>query len=181
MIGPYGYGSEDYVPVGQPLPYTVEFTNPSTTSTVGQIRIVSQLDPNLDPRSFRLGDLQIGDLHVHIPDTVGSFQGDFDFTQTKGFILRVSAGIDIQSGTITWLLQAIDPTTGEVEQDPTRGLLAPAAALSGFVTYTAEPLAGLATGTHDQRPGADPVRHRRPRRTPTRSPTRSTRWLPPRR
>ena len=116
-------------------------------STVGQVRIVSQLDPNLDPRSFRLGDLQIGDLQVHIPNTVGSFQGDFDFTQTKGFILRVSAGIDLQSDTITWLLQAIDPATGEVVQDPTQGCCRPAAAPAGFVTYTVEPLAGLATGT----------------------------------
>ena len=147
LIGPFGYGSQNFVPTGQPLPYTVEFTNPSTTATVGQIRIVSQLDPNLDPRSFRLGDLQIGDLQVHIPDTVGSFQGDFDFTQTKGFILRVSAGIDIQSGTITWLLQAIDPTTGEVEQDPTRGLLAPGGSTQGFVSFTVQPMAGLATGT----------------------------------
>jgi YD repeat-containing protein len=147
MVGPYGYGSEDYVPVDQPLPYTILFTNPSSTSTVGQIRIVSQLDPNVDPRSFRLGDLQIGDLQVHIPNTVGSFQGDFDFTRSKGFILRVSAGIDIHSGTITWLLQAIDPTTGEVEQGPTRGLLAPGSTASGFATYTVQPLSGLATGT----------------------------------
>ena len=117
------------------------------TSTVGQIRIVSQLDPNLDPRSFRLGDLQIGDLQVHIPNTVGSFQGDFDFTQSKGFILRVSAGIDVQSDTVTWLLQAIDPATGEVITDPTAGLLPPGSNASGFVTYTVEPLAGLATGT----------------------------------
>src|SRR5262249_47190530 len=71
-------------------------------------------------------------------------QGDFDFTQSKGFIFRVNAGIDINSGTITWLLQAIDPTTGEVEQDPTRGLLAPGGTASGFATYTAEPLSGLA-------------------------------------
>jgi len=147
LVGPYGSGSQDFVPTGQPLPYTVQFSNPSSTSTVGQIRIVSQLDPSLDPRSFRLGDLQIGDLEVHIPNTVGSFQGDFDFTQSKGFILRVSAGIDVHSGTITWLLQAIDPTTGEVEQDPTRGLLPPGSNASGFVTYTALPKAGLATGT----------------------------------
>src|SRR4029077_19817771 len=121
----YGAGSQDYVPVGQPLPYTIQFSNPSSTTTVGQVRIVSQLDPNLDSRSFRLGDLQLGNIQVHIPNTVGSFQGDFDFTRSKGFILRVSAGIDINSDTVTWLLQAIDPDTGEVIQDPTKGLLAP--------------------------------------------------------
>src|SRR4029077_16133594 len=145
----YGAGSQDYVPVGQPLPYTIQFSNPSSTTTVGQVRIVSQLDPNLDERSFRLGDLQIGDLQVHIPNTVGSFQGDFDFTKSKGFILRVSAGIDINSNTITWLCQAIDPLTGAVVTDPAKGLLPPDNAQGagrGFVTYTVTPKDGLATG-----------------------------------
>ncbi|MGA2035933.1 MAG: putative Ig domain-containing protein, partial [Thermoguttaceae bacterium] len=80
----------------------------------------------------------------------GSFQGDFDFTQTKGFILRVSAGIDLNSNTLSYDLQAIDPATGEVIQDPTKGLLLPddaSGAGEGFVTYTIQPKAGLATGT----------------------------------
>ena len=85
--------------------------------------IVEQLDPNFDPRSFRLGDLQLGDLQVHVPSGVGSFQGDFDFTKSKGFILRVSAGIDITSNVITWLLQAIDPLTGEPDIDILRELV----------------------------------------------------------
>jgi hypothetical protein len=54
------------------------------------------------------------------------------------------------SHTATWLLQAIDPNTGEVLDDATRGLLPPNKAQgagSGFVTYTVEPNAGLPTGT----------------------------------
>src|SRR5205823_1785174 len=143
LVGPYGTGSEDFVPNGQPLPYTIQFSNPSTTSTVGQVVIVSQLDPNLDERTFRLGDLQLGDLQVHIPNTVGSFQQDFDLIKSKGFILRVNAGIDLQSRTITWRLQSIDPATGLVVQDPSRGLLAPGSTASGFVTYTIQPKPGL--------------------------------------
>src|SRR5206468_3581867 len=119
-------------------------------STVGEIRIVTQLDSDYEPRSFRLGDLQIGNIKVHVPGEVGSFQNDFDFTQSKGFILRVSAGIDLSSNTLNWLLQAIDPLTGEVIQDPSKGLLPPDDAQGdgrGFVSYTATPKAGLATGT----------------------------------
>ncbi|MCB1942331.1 MAG: putative Ig domain-containing protein, partial [Candidatus Accumulibacter sp.] len=51
---------------------------------------------------------------------------------------------------MTWLLQAIDPLTGEVVSDPARGLLPPDNAQGagrGFVTYTAVPRDGLATGT----------------------------------
>jgi CARDB/Putative Ig domain len=148
--GPLAYGPQQYVPLGQPLPFTVQFQNGAgASSTVGQVRVVEQLDPNIDPRTFRLGDLQLGNLQVHLPNSVGSFQGDFDFTQSKGFILRVSAGLDTTTDTAAWLLQAIDPLTGEVITDPTRGLLAPdnaAGAGRGFVTYTAQPKAGLSSG-----------------------------------
>jgi len=126
LNGPLAYGADQFVPQGAAEPYTIQFQNaPHASSTVGEIRIVTQLDSDFDPRSFRLGDFQIGDLKVHVPAGVGSFQNDFDFTQSKGFILRVSVGIELSSNTATWLLQAIDPLTGEVIQDPTRGLLPP--------------------------------------------------------
>lgn len=46
-------------------------------------------------------------------------------------MLRVSAGIDVTTRIATWLLQAIDPQTGEVLHDATRGLLARAAGEAG--------------------------------------------------
>ncbi|HWY88731.1 MAG TPA: pre-peptidase C-terminal domain-containing protein, partial [Gemmataceae bacterium] len=149
--GPLGFGAQQFVPLGQPLPYTIQFQNaPAASSTVGQVRIVSRLDPNLDPRTLRLGDIKLGDVTVHVPSGVGSFQEDIDLTSSKGFILRVSGGIDINSDTMTWLLQAIDPLTGEVITDPGKGLLPPdnaSGAGEGFVSYTVKPLAGLTTGT----------------------------------
>ncbi len=151
MTGPFTAEDNGYIPAGQPLLFTVNFQNdPEATTTPGEIRITTQLDPSLDPRTFRLGDIQVGDIDVHIPSNMGLFQGDFDFTQTKGFILRVSAGVDLQTGTATWLLQAIDPTTGLVITDPSKGLLPPnnaEGAGAGFVTYTIEPLENVATGT----------------------------------
>ncbi|MES2942355.1 MAG: hypothetical protein V4772_05745, partial [Pseudomonadota bacterium] len=132
-----------YLPANTPLPYSIGFNN-TTNSAVGQLRIVTELDADLDPRSLRLGDLKLGDINVHIPEDRANFQGDFDFSGSKGFILRVSAGIDAQTSIATWLLQAIDPDTGEVLHDATRGLLAPGAvgvaqdpaAKRGFVSYT---------------------------------------------
>src|SRR5262249_15032773 len=124
--------------------------DPAAGEPVGEVRVVEQLDPNLDPRTFRLGDLRLGDIQVHIPAGRGAFQGDFDFTRSKGFILRVSAGLDLPSNTASWLLQAIDPETGMVLRDGRRGLLSPnnaQGAGSGFVTYTILPKSDLATGT----------------------------------
>src|SRR5262249_22279844 len=103
-----------------------------------------------DPRTFRLGDIKVGDINVHIPADRGLFQGDFDFTQTKGFILRISAGVDLKANQATWLIQAIDPLTGELMNDPTRGLLPPNNAAGdgeGFVSYTILPIGAAATGT----------------------------------
>ncbi|WP_346658742.1 Ig-like domain-containing protein [Bradyrhizobium sp. 143] len=151
ISGPQGYGATNLVPAATDLPYSISFENPSTSSTrPGEIQIVTKLDSDLDPRSFRLGDLTIGDITVHVPSDRAIFQGDFDFTKSKGFILRVSAGVDVSQSQATWLLQAIDPTTGEVIQDPSIGLLAPDNAQGigiGKVGYIIQPKADLPSGT----------------------------------
>ncbi len=151
LVGPFTTETNGFVPANEPLPFTVHFQNDPLASTQpGEIRVVTDLDDDLDPRTFRLGDIRVGDINVHVPQGRGLFQGDFDFTQTKGFILRVSAGIDLVTNQATWLIQAIDPLTGELVQDPANGLLPPNNAAgngAGFVTYTIEPVADLPTGT----------------------------------
>ena len=101
--------------------------------------------------TFRLGDIQIGDIDIQIPSNLSLFQGDFDFTPTKGFILRVSAGVDLQTGIATWLIEAIDPLTGAGDHQPDLGLLPPNNAEgdgAGFVTYTDRALrTDVTTGT----------------------------------
>ncbi|MBO3704008.1 MAG: hypothetical protein J5W83_15990, partial [Candidatus Accumulibacter sp.] len=121
-----GDDGQAWVPAATALPYAVDFRMPGN-APAGQLRLVMALDASLDARSFRLGDLKLGDINVHLPAGRASFQGDFDFSGSKGFVLRVSAGIDVTTRIATWLLQAIDPQTGEVLHDATRGLLARAA------------------------------------------------------
>ena len=92
-----------------------------------------------------------------MPGQRSTFQGDFDLTGTHGFILRVSAGVDLFSNTASWLLQAIDPLTGEVLQDPQRGLLPPNDGLAsgaGFVSYQVATADEIATGTEISAGGA---------------------------
>ncbi|MCA9265514.1 MAG: hypothetical protein KDA60_16755, partial [Planctomycetales bacterium] len=151
IAGPLAQGAEQFVPVGQPLPYAVHFANAFDAEIpVSEVRIVQQLDTQFDARTFRLGDIQIGDIQVHVPEDRGSFQGDFDFRAEKGYILRVSGGLDIESGVATWLLQAIDPFTGQLLDSPDRGLLPANNARgdgAGFVSYAIEPLRTMASGT----------------------------------
>jgi YD repeat-containing protein len=140
ISGPQGYGEQQFLPAGQALPYSIRFENPAdANANPAEIRIVSQLDPSLSARSFRLGSMQLGDITINVPADRSSFQGDFDLRNSRGFILRVSAGIDVATATMTWLLQAIDPTTGELLQTPGIGLLPPNSANNqglGTVSYS---------------------------------------------
>ncbi len=151
MTGPFTVETNGFVPVSQALPFTVNFQNdPSSTSDTHEVRITVPLDSSLDAETFKLGDIKIGKITVHIPAGHSLYQGDFDFTQSSGFILRVSAGVDLLSHAATWLLQAIDPLTGQLEQDPNVGILAPNDSQghgAGYVSYTVQASASAASGT----------------------------------
>ena len=42
IIGPAGYGASGFVPSGQSLPYTIQFTNGSTASAPAQVVTVTE-------------------------------------------------------------------------------------------------------------------------------------------
>jgi len=148
MTGPLGFGSDNFVPVDTPLPYQVRFENDADAGgPVSEIRVLIQLDANLDPLTFRLGDIQLGDIMVNLPGNRGIFDGQFDFTGSKGFLLRINAGVDPTTNIAQWLIQFIDPATGEVAEDLG---LAPNDADgigAGFIGFQIRPQAALATGT----------------------------------
>ena len=54
----------------------------------------------------------------HIPSNMALFQGDFDFTQTKGSSSASVPASICKPASATWLLEAIDPLTGEVITNP---------------------------------------------------------------
>ena len=129
LTGPQTYDTAGFLPADTALPYTVNFNNaPAASTYVNQVTIVTQLDPSLDPYTFQLGDIKIGGITIHIPAGQSTFTTDIDFSATRGFILRVSAGIDLSQNPASakWIIQAIDPLTGEPLTDPSaRGLLMP--------------------------------------------------------
>ena len=132
------------------LPYTVGFANPTdATTAANEVRVSTVLDSDLDVRSFRLGDIKVGSVTINVPADRAAFQGDFDLRNSLGFVVRVSAGVDPTTRIATWLLQAIDPETGEVLHDATHGLLLPNNAQgrgAGFVSWTIEASSAAADG-----------------------------------
>ncbi|MEL6110144.1 MAG: CARDB domain-containing protein, partial [Planctomycetota bacterium] len=113
QTGPFTIETGGFVPANEPLPFTVNFQNdPNTTRYANEVRVVVPFDENVEPRTFQLGDIKVGDITIRMPGGRALFQGDFEFAETLGFNVRVSSGIDIKSNAATWLIQAIDPLTG---------------------------------------------------------------------
>ena len=153
LTGPQTSQTNGFLPGNTALPYTINFqNNPGSATYVNQVTIVTQLDPSLDPTTFQLGDIKVGGITIHVPTGQSTFSADLDFTSTLGFVLRVSAGIDLSQhpASVKWVIQAIDPLTGEPLTDPTRGLLMPndaTGAGAGYVSWTAQLRPDVATGT----------------------------------
>ena len=153
LTGPQTDLTNGFLPGNTQLPYTINFqNNAGSGSYVNQITIVTQLDPSLDPTTFQLGSIKIGGITVNVPPGQASFSQDIDFTSTLGFVLRISAGIDLTQSpaAVKWVIQAIDPLTGEPLTDPTRGLLMPNDAQNdgaGYVSWSAELNPDVPTGT----------------------------------
>ncbi len=149
-LGPAGYGEQRFIPVNQAVAYRVDFENlPDATAPAQQITVVDELDDDLDWRTFRLTEIAFGGTEVELPDSVAHFSDDI--LLDSGLIARISAGIDIRTGVVTWSLTAIDPETGEPPADPTVGLLPPNDPEvhdgEGHVTFTIRARDDVPTGT----------------------------------
>jgi hypothetical protein len=96
-----------------------------------------------------LGDFGWGDLTFTLPNNRAFYTDRLDFTDTQGFYVDVTAGINIATGEAFWTVTAIDPETGEIVTDPLKGFLPPNdgnGAGDGFVSYTIQTDRDITTG-----------------------------------
>lgn len=152
IVGPPGFGPEQWVPGGSPLTYTIRFENNALTATAPakEVIIRQTLDDDIDPRTFRLGSFGFGDLTVPIPENRAFYNTRLDFTATRGFYLDFIAGVDVARRELFWRLSTIDPAMGDLPVNPLLGFLPPNNTPpegEGFVTYSVRPNAGPANGT----------------------------------
>lgn len=151
ILGPEGFGVEQFVPASQPLDYTVQFENdPALANAPAQeITITSPLDDSLDARTFRLGDIQLSDTIIDVPDDLSFYQTRLDLTETLGVYVDVFAGVNLQTNEAFWRFTSIDPETGELPIDPLLGLLPvndDTGAGEGFVKYSVQAKDAAVTG-----------------------------------
>jgi RHS repeat-associated protein len=151
IVGPSGFGQENWISSSATLPYIIRFENQDTaTAPAQQIVVTQKLDSDLDLRTFRLGDFGWGNLNFQVPDGRSFFNQRLDLTSTLGFYVDVVAGLDIAKGEAFWTLTSIDPATGEKPENPLVGLLPPNLVKGegeGFLSYTIRPRSGVPTGT----------------------------------
>ena len=140
IIGPAGYGDQDFVSANEVLPYEILFENdPTAALPAQQVTITQQLDSGLDWNGFRLGSFGFGGMTFTVPANSAFYQATLDLSQTLGFDVQVAATIDELTGVATWTFTTIDPNTGEIPTDPMIGFLPPdnaEGAGEGFVSYT---------------------------------------------
>ena len=150
ISGPTGFGPAQIVSTSQPLNYQISFENdPTALGAAQHVRIVMPLDPSFDPRTFRLGNIQIGSQVIDIGSNVAFYQGQLDLTATLGVLVDIVAGVDVANHEAFWDFQAIDPATGLSPSDPLVGLLPPdvdGLSGQGTVTYSISPIAGVQSG-----------------------------------
>jgi subtilase family serine protease len=152
IIGPSGFGPENWITATQPLNYTIRFENDPifATAPAQRIEITQRLDSDLDARSFRLGDFGFGELFVDVPENRSFYSQRIDLRETKGIFVDAFAGINVATREAFWTFIAVDPVTGDLPEDPLKGILPPnlnAPEGDGFVRYTVKAKAGVPTGT----------------------------------
>ncbi|MBL9127419.1 MAG: hypothetical protein JNL97_07225, partial [Verrucomicrobiales bacterium] len=88
------------------LPYRIQFANPTDGQPVREVRVLQEIDPDLDVRSFQLASVRFGDLILGLPQGRGAYAAEFDLTEERGFVLQMSAGIDVVTGIASWVFRA---------------------------------------------------------------------------
>jgi RHS repeat-associated protein len=144
IIGPAGTGARGWLASSQNLAYQIYFTNPNNaTTSVASVTITEQLDSDLDWNTLALGNINIGNVTVTVPQGRQSYTQQVDLRQQIGYFVNISGKLDPSTGQLSWTLQAIDPNTNA---PPTTGGFLPPNG-QGSVSYQIQSKPGLATET----------------------------------
>src|SRR5262249_47924029 len=110
-----------------------------------------QLDSDLDWSTFQFGNIQFGSTMVIVPAGMQTYAINVNTANIDGTPLAVviHAGLDHQTGMVTWTFHSIDPATGQTPSDPVAGFLPVDDATGrgeGSVSYTVRPKASDLSG-----------------------------------
>jgi len=153
MVGPPGFGPENWIAPAQPFPYTIQFENlPAATASAAEVRIEQTLDADFDVSTFELGSFGWADVRVDLEPGTTSVKQRIDVRNTVGLYVDVEATFNPATRVMSWYFKAIDPDTGELPgpESPNDGFLFPnndSGRGQGFVGYRVRPRSDATTGT----------------------------------
>ena len=141
-----------YISSEQALSYVIYCENMGTATAAAQeITVTDQLGTaTVDLNTFSLGTISFGDNEVTPQTGLSDYSTEVDLRPDKNMVVRIDAGLDKNSGLVTWHFVAIDPDTNDYPEDLMLGVLAPNVTSpegEGSVFFTVMPKAGLPTGT----------------------------------
>jgi uncharacterized repeat protein (TIGR01451 family) len=145
-----GVGVPEWVAAGNAITYTIQFANETNASAPAQtVAITDPLAANLDWSTLQLTAIAFNNVGIAIPPGVQTFSTNVSVS-TDPNPVKVTASLNAATGVVSWLMESIDPVTGQLVTDPLAGFLPPDNKKEqgeGYVIYTIEPKSGLATGT----------------------------------
>jgi PKD repeat protein len=142
MIGPAGFGNQNWIKKNRVIPYTILFENKSeATAPAHIVAITDTLDLSVfDISDFGFGSFGWGDTIFSPPgNKLKEFSMDIDMRPEMQLITRVSAKLDTLTGIIKWEFLSLNPVTMDIEEDPFTGFLPPNATSpegEGFVSFS---------------------------------------------
>jgi hypothetical protein len=150
LVGPPGYGTQQWSVGTLPFQYALSFENlASATKPATTVQVSDMFDANsLDASTLTIGAITFGNS-VYIPPNIPlaglPFSADIDLRPAQDLIVRVAAALDSITNQTTVTFSSLDPSTGLPPTDPLLGFLAPG--VGGTILFSATPKLSLATGT----------------------------------
>jgi len=149
--GASGVGVSQFLSGNELLRYAVLFGNvPTATAPAAEVLITDVLNTSsVDVKTLKLGPISFGTHIFNIPAvelaSTGSYTTNFDLRPTENLGVRVTVALDSTTGTLSWTLVTVDPTTGMPPTNPLAGFLAPGE--EGNVLFSIAQNPGIATNT----------------------------------
>jgi len=151
ILGPAGFGDENFLPEDVVLSYTIRFENDEEATAAAQgITITQQLDDDLDWSTFELGKFGFGEQVYSVPAGLQAYDNRLDLREKFGLDVDVAAALEPDTGVVTWRFTSIDPKTDAPTRDPFAGFLPPNVDPpegDGYVNYSIRPKSSVLTGT----------------------------------
>jgi hypothetical protein len=145
-----GYGAGGLIRPGTRVVYLIRFENKTNaTAAAQQVTITDPLGSFFDLSTLELRDIGFNRVDIAVPPGLTQFATNGIRVATDPNPVRVTAGLDPDTGVLHWLIESVDEVTGELPADPLAGFLPPNATApqgEGYVTFAVNTRTNLPDG-----------------------------------